>query len=135
MLKLSKKSEYALRALLSIARNPAQLHTIPQISQNSEVPPKFLEQILLALRNAGILTSRRGAGGGYLLSRNPSSIRLLEAIEAVEGKKLLLTDKVDDPVGKYFSDLAQNLIRELNATTLEDLLAMDSHFAGGNYEI
>ncbi|MCS7008834.1 MAG: Rrf2 family transcriptional regulator [Chthoniobacterales bacterium] len=135
MLKLSKKSEYALRALLTIARNPAQLHTIPQISQNSDVPPKFLEQILLSLRHAGILESRRGAGGGYMLSRNPASIRLLEAIEAVEGKNLLLTEKMDDAVGKYFHELAQDLLKKFNSTTLEDLLILESNLAAGNYEI
>ena len=68
---ISKKAEYAIRAVITIARhtnnNPLQ---ISEISKKESIPIKFLEQILLTLKNNGILNSKRGASGGYLLAKS-----------------------------------------------------------------
>src|ERR1700728_4410704 len=63
-MRISKKAEYALRALAAIARQP-KCWQIQELSGRENIPIKFLEQILLALRHAGLLASKRGVGGGY----------------------------------------------------------------------
>jgi Rrf2 family protein len=77
-MRISRKAEYALRALLLLARgNPDKVHQIQEVSEAGRIPVKFLEQILLTLRNHGILSSKRGVGGGYTLKRRPSEMSVL----------------------------------------------------------
>lgn len=85
-MKISRKAEYALRALIhAAAYPPGTVFQIRELAQRNGIPKKFLELILLELKNKGILQSRRGVGGGYLLSRPPESIRATEIVEAIEG--------------------------------------------------
>src|SRR5512134_2555959 len=85
-MRLSKKSEYGLRALMYAARFPeGTTFQIRDLAEKNGIPKKFLELILLELKNAGILRSRRGVGGGYLLGRRPESIRSSEILRAIEG--------------------------------------------------
>jgi len=85
-MRISRKAEYALRALLLLARdNPDKVHQIQEVSEAGRIPVKFLEQILLTLRNRGILSSKRGVGGGYTLKRRPSEMSVLEIIELMDG--------------------------------------------------
>jgi len=85
-MRISRKAEYALRALLLLARdNPDKVHQIHELSEAGRIPVKFLEQILLTLRNRGVLSSKRGVGGGYSLKRRPSEMSVLEIIELMDG--------------------------------------------------
>ncbi len=85
-MRLSKKTEYALRAVIYAARHPeGTTFQIKELAEKNRIPKKFLELILLELKNAGIVMSRRGVGGGYLLARRPEAIRSSEVIEATEG--------------------------------------------------
>lgn len=85
-MRLSKKAEYGLRALIYAARFPeGTTFQIKDLAEKNNIPKKFLELILLELKNAGILRSRRGVGGGYLLGRRPDAIRSSEILRAVEG--------------------------------------------------
>lgn len=85
-MKISKKGEYALRALTYLAVNDNRKIThIHEIALKEEIPEKFLEQILLALKNAGWLQSRRGIGGGYSLNSSPSEITMGEVIRLFDG--------------------------------------------------
>lgn len=87
-MRLSKKTEYALRALFAIARafpNDNAAQRIEQLSRQENIPVKFLEQILLSLRHAGLLSSKRGVGGGYRLARPPAQISIGEVIRTLEG--------------------------------------------------
>ncbi len=85
-MKLSKKGEYALRALIDVAMNSdkgvVQAH---DIARKENIPIKFLEQILLGLRRAGYLRSRRGRSGGYALAKPPGRIRMGAVVRAVDG--------------------------------------------------
>lgn len=85
-MKFSKKSEYALRALIELTayydRKLLQRH---EIGRKQNIPIEFLEQILLALKNAGLLTSRRGVGGGYSLLKSPDTITLGQVIRILDG--------------------------------------------------
>lgn len=87
-MRISKKSEYALRALIDIALRQTQgrdLSQIPEMAQRTQIPEKFLEQILLNLKNAGILKSKRGVDGGYGLARSADKIPLGEVVRLMDG--------------------------------------------------
>lgn len=85
-MRLSKKTEYALRALIYASRFPeGTTFQIRDLAEKNAIPKKFLELILLELKNAGVVRSRRGVGGGYLLARRPETIRSSEVIRVIEG--------------------------------------------------
>jgi Rrf2 family protein len=84
--KFSRKSEYALRALIELtAQYQKSLVQRHQISERQNIPIEFLEQILLTLKNAGILASKRGIGGGYSLIKPPTDITLGQIIRLMDG--------------------------------------------------
>lgn len=81
---LSSKARYALRALVELARDPGQV-TAGELALRADAPRKFLEAILLELKNSGFVDSRRGRFGGYALAMAPSAISFAAVIRAVEG--------------------------------------------------
>jgi Rrf2 family cysteine metabolism transcriptional repressor len=83
-MRFSKKAEYALRALAVMARQPRSW-SIQELSEAEHIPVKFLEQILLALRKAGILASKRGVGGGYIFLKKPEDTSVGEVVQALDG--------------------------------------------------
>jgi len=86
-MRISRKAEYALRALFLIAQDPpGKIHQIQELSERGHIPVKFLEQILLALRNHGILSSKRGVGGGYTLRKRASELTMLQVVELLDGE-------------------------------------------------
>ncbi len=86
---ISKKTKYALHALISLSnRYKRGLHNptlISELANENRIPQKFLEAILLELRNKGILLSKKGKGGGYSLAKSPSQITLGSIIRIMEG--------------------------------------------------
>lgn len=83
---LSKRTQYALRALYALARHaPEHPVLIADLSQSEDIPRKFLEQILLHLKQKGIVDSRRGRNGGYFLTQPPHCITLGAIIRAIDG--------------------------------------------------
>ena len=85
-MKLSKKSEYGLRALLelTLVHGKATLQR-QEIAARQNIPVEFLEQILLALKRAGLLASRRGMKGGYSLIKPPETVTLGQVIRILDG--------------------------------------------------
>jgi Rrf2 family transcriptional regulator, cysteine metabolism repressor len=86
-MKLSKKSEYGLRALLELTAAHDKTTTLQRqdIAARQHIPIEFLEQILLALKRAGLLSSRRGMKGGYTLIKHPEDITLGQVIRILDG--------------------------------------------------
>jgi Rrf2 family protein len=83
---LSKKAKYAIKALLALAsQNREEPMRIADLARAEQIPPKFLELILLGLKNHGVLRSRKGKGGGYLLARDPSEIYLGQIVRMFDG--------------------------------------------------
>lgn len=83
---LSKKAKYAIKALLALAdHNRDEPMRIADLAREEQIPPKFLELILLELRNHGVLQSRKGKGGGYLLARDPADIYLGQIVRMFDG--------------------------------------------------
>lgn len=86
MYTISKKSKYALRALLELAKRYHQGPVlIADLAARQRIPRKFLEAILLELRNQGLLRSKKGKGGGYVLAKDPASISVGAIIRALDG--------------------------------------------------
>jgi len=83
---ITKKTEYAIRALWELANENGHLATANQIAQRQCIPPKYLPQIVSELSRSGLLLSVRGYGGGIRLSRPAKEITVLEVIEAMQGK-------------------------------------------------
>jgi Rrf2 family protein len=85
--KVSTRGDYASRALLSLALHAEESGptSVRDIAERTGLPQPYLEQILLALKGAGIVRSKRGVGGGYILAREPGQITLGEIVSAVDG--------------------------------------------------
>ncbi len=84
-MRLSAKADYALRASVALASHGDGPVKADTVARAQSIPLRFLEQILLELKHAGIVASQRGAEGGYRLARPPDAIRLADVIRAVEG--------------------------------------------------
>lgn len=86
-MRISTKGDYACRALLSLALHIAEPGptSVADIARRTGLPQPYLEQILLALKGAGLVRSKRGVGGGYILARPTEDIRLSEILSAVDG--------------------------------------------------
>jgi Rrf2 family protein len=84
---LSNKTKYALRAMLYIASRYSNTESVlsSEVAAKESIPRKFLEMILLQLKNKGLLSSRKGKGGGYLLTREPKQISFGDVIRVFEG--------------------------------------------------
>ncbi|HBY59951.1 MAG TPA: transcriptional regulator [Solibacterales bacterium] len=82
---LSKKTQYALRALYALARARGRWLLISELASHERIPKKFLEQILLKLKAKGLVASKKGKGGGYQLAEDPRLVTLGQVIRLVEG--------------------------------------------------
>ncbi|MEJ2710314.1 MAG: Rrf2 family transcriptional regulator [Anaerolineales bacterium] len=85
-MRLSKRGEYGLRAMIDLATWQGEFPVqIKEISDRQQIPAKFLEQILLSLKNAGLLQSKMGVGGGYYLAKEPQEISLGHIVRVLDG--------------------------------------------------
>jgi Rrf2 family protein len=88
--RISTRGDYACRALLSLTlrtnpNGPPTPTSVRDIAERTGLPQPYLEQILLALKGAGLVRSKRGVGGGYILNRPAAEVRLSEIVSAVDG--------------------------------------------------
>jgi len=92
-MRLSKRGEYGLRAMIDLATALTSHNgsgngfvvQIKEIAERQRIPSKFLEQILLTMKNAGLLHSRMGVGGGYYLAKSPEDISLGQIVRVLDG--------------------------------------------------
>jgi Rrf2 family iron-sulfur cluster assembly transcriptional regulator len=95
-MKVSTRGDYAARALLSLALHGSEHPTsVKEIAERTHLPQPYLEQILLSVKGAGLVRSKRGVGGGYVLARPASQITLAHIVDAVEGPQLPLSEHPD----------------------------------------
>ena len=134
---LSKKTKYGLKALSYIARqeenNPVQIATI---AAEENISHKYLESILLSLRKAGFLGSKKGKGGGYYLLKSATDILMTDVIRVLEGPIAMLAcvslnfyEKCDDcpdenacSVHKLMIQVRDNTLQVLRSNTLADII-------------
>ena len=86
-MKLSKRGEYGIKALIALASGDGEQHIVQirELAEREKIPVKFLEQIFLTLKNAGILHSRLGVSGGYYLARPAEEITLGQIVRTLDG--------------------------------------------------
>ena len=135
-MKVSTRGDYACRALLSLALhadgNPT---SVRDIAERTALPQPYLEQILLALKGAGIVSSKRGVGGGYVLARPTNEITLAQIVSAVDGPIVIgdfgepHQDGACDHEGQcvllaVWANVGEYMRRHLEAMTLADIAEM-----------
>lgn len=81
---ISKTTEYALRAMVALAGEEGRPILSPQIAETTRVPQAYLSKVLRTLVRAGLISSQRGQGGGFILARPPSEITVLDVVDAVD---------------------------------------------------
>lgn len=133
---LSKKTQYALRAVSYLA---ARYNTVPvqiiEIAENKNIPLKFLEIILLELKNAGILESKKGKGGGYFMKERPEKTSLAKIIRTINGPIAMLpcvslyfyekcADCEEDVcnINRTFAEARDAVLKVLEKRTVKDIL-------------
>ena len=94
---LSTTAQYALRALVKLAEEPAKTVLGRVMAEETDIPSNYLSKVLLTLGNAGLVEATRGAGGGYRLSRDPNTIRLIEIVEPFDGARIKPTCLLGSP--------------------------------------
>jgi Rrf2 family protein len=135
--KVSTRGDYASRALLSLALHldEAGPTSVRDIAERTGLPQPYLEQILLALKGAGLVRSKRGVGGGYVLARPPAEITLGAIVSAVDGPIAAgdfgepHQDGACDHEGQcvllaVWSEVGAHLRTYLDSLTLADIAAM-----------
>ena len=135
---LSKKTKYAINALVYLAREnkdgePVQ---ISKIAESEHIPRKFLEAILLELRHAGMLNSRKGKTGGYYLQQTPEEINIADVMRLFDGPIALLPcvaykyyerceecrDEETCGIRSVFSDVRSETVKMLKQATLAEII-------------
>ena len=85
-MQITRAAEYAIRGVLYLCQQPeGSICLLSEISERQKIPPSFLSKIFQSLSRAGIVSSSRGAGGGFMLVKDPAEITLLDVIEAIQG--------------------------------------------------
>ena len=121
---ISVKAEYALSAIFDLATQPpGEPVRIADIAKRQSIPQKFLELILSSLKQGGFVESRRGAEGGYLLSRPADSIVVGEVIRYVDGSKTRTTEKrkADNPFAAMWAQGDEAVSAVVDQTSFGDL--------------
>ena len=132
-MKLSLRGEYALRALVALGEAaPGDIVPIHLVSEQQQIPKRFLEQILNDLRSGGFVESKRGIAGGYRLSRTAKDLPLLDIIQHVEGI-LSPSESIRQPrlrpgareaqqaINGIMNELTKAMEKTLDRFTLDDL--------------
>lgn len=136
-MRVSTRGDYACRALLSLALHASggSPTSVRDIAERTGLPQPYLEQILLSLKGAGLVRSKRGVGGGYVLARDPSEITLAQIVSAVDGPITVgdfgepHADGACDHEGQcvllaIWADVGEQMRTLLEATSLADTAAM-----------
>ena len=144
MLKISQKTEYAMRAMVELAVrrrvDPQGLMPARSLAESQQIPLRFLEQQLGALHKAGLVESFRGAGGGCRLARDPGDIRVADVIDAIEGPLYPMNCMEDHTcfqdshcgLQELWGDVHVAIRQVFERTTMADLAARHRRLAEGH---
>ena len=140
---MSTRGDYAARALLSLALHADREGptSVRDIADRTALPQPYLEQILLALKGAGLVRSKRGVGGGYVLARSPSEITLGEIVSAVDGPIVVGDFGLPHENGAcehegqcvlldVWANVGEHMRRHLDGITLADCVGRARNFTG-----
>lgn len=135
---LSNKAKYGLKALVHLADNPGRPVQSAEIAEAEGLPKKFLDSILLEVRHMGVITSKKGKGGGYQLARPPDTIGLGQVLRALDGTFAPVPcvsrsayarctdcrDEVSCAIRPVMQDVRDAIAGVLDKRTLGDMLMM-----------
>jgi Rrf2 family cysteine metabolism transcriptional repressor len=128
-MKLPLKIEYACRVLVQLVPTftSGQVRRIDELGQREEISPNYLTQILNEMRNAGIVESRRGKHGGYVLLKDPTAVTLLDVVNSVEGNLLQVNSTGGGESGtlvtEAWDEVFEAMEERLKETTLAGIAA------------
>ncbi len=131
-MKLTVKLEYACRALVQLAKRfeRGDVSSIEDLANAESIPPKYLAQILGELRNGGLVESRRGKQGGYLLARDPKSVTLYDVIVLVEGEVFAeigrSSGESGNAVAAAWNELQAQLAKQARSVSLAELAVSET---------
>lgn len=146
---LSKKSKYAINALVYLAKQEDnRMVVIQEIAEEEKIPRKFLEAILLDLKRNGILGSKQGKSGGYYLLQRPNEINLADVMRLFDGPIALLpcatykfherceecVDEETCGIRDAMVELRNQTVEFLKATSLQDILSREHQLTEGTRE-
>ena len=150
-MRISKKAEYALRAITAMGRAPlGTTFSIHEVATRERIPVKFLEQILLVLKNGGLLRSKRGVGGGYQITHTPDKVSLGQVIELIDGPfaPIACATHAGQPrracecgipggcgLGKTMSALRESVHSWLHTTTIANVIENERQREAMSFEI
>jgi Rrf2 family protein len=121
-MRISAKGEYAIKAVLDLA-----MHYGSALIPIQDIPQRYLEQVLLALKRAGLLTSKRGASGGYHLTRRPEAITVGAVLRAVEGEhapfETLGRNGESHDLAELWHEIGEAVSRVIDGLTFGELAA------------
>jgi len=122
-MRIPQKLEYACRALVQLAQNPGEVSQVHDLAEKEAISSSYLLQILNELRHAGLVESRRGKNGGYLLARSPDLISLKDIVVAIEGSVLETGLEEEGAsaggVARAWQSVSTDLEKSLDLWTLE----------------
>lgn len=129
-MRISAKGEYAVKAVLDLAlHRDRSLVPIQEVAERQAIPQRYLEQVLLALKRAGLLASKRGSSGGYHLTRPPEDITVGAVLRAVEGRQAPFETGAHsrrngsgDDLAELWTDIAGAVSRVVDGLTFADLV-------------
>ncbi len=134
---ITRATEYAIRTVIFLAKQPPDEIVLKKdICRTQEVTPAFLTKILQPLIKAGIVSSQRGVGGGFLLARDPQEITMLDLLEAEEGKLKLNHCLIDESsclrdaycaAHQVWTEAQTEMVRVLKKHSIADLAARDKN--------
>lgn len=137
---ITQKMKYALKALLVLAdeasKGQPEPLTIEEIARRAATPKRFLEHILLEVRNAGVIASLRGRSGGYVLIKSPTEVSISELLRTIDGPIAPLpclsrrayqrcedcADEASCRIRKVFADIFWSYLVMIESLTLQDML-------------
>lgn len=146
-MRVSSKTEYAMKTAVDLALHYGEgLCTSAEIAARQNIPLKFLGQILLVLKGGGIVLSKRGVSGGYVLAKRPSEISLAEIARLTGAAALMKSEsrggKEQNSCGialeEVWADIREYASRTLEEASLQDMCERREHLASGggsNYSI
>lgn len=139
-MKLTRKAEYAIRAMVDVATHQGSGRvTAKEVAARQDVPPVFLTQVIGELKNSGLLSTSKGAGGGIALNTDPARINVRQIIQAIEGP-IALNDcllgetgcsrKPTCQIHDMWAQAQAKMLSVLDATTLADLISSRDKTSG-----
>ncbi len=123
-MRISAKGEYAIKAMLDLAlQRERGLIPIQEIAERQAIPQRYLEQVLLSLKRAGLLTSKRGSTGGYHLTRDPEDITVGAVLRAVEGTRQAFEATRSADLADLWLEVAEAVSKVVDRVTFGELVA------------